>query len=167
MKPCHLGYICELMAEIKTNKWGENICQSEQACQEWALSWGLPYRYISKEKQLIVVFRPTRYYWLKETTYRNTIADSNHDVFGKDCKIDGMKFGLMSAAATMYSPDADEEINVTEIIIRELTEAGWQEAIPLSMQPKISRDGIKAVMPTILRILGKFKKVVTEKLNGY
>ena len=164
MKPCQLGYICELMAEIKINKWGEEICQSEAACQEWALSWGLPYTYIPEEKQLIVVFRATRYYWLKETTYRNSFDDG--DVFGKDCKIDGMKFGLsMSAAERMLAPDGDDELDASAIIIRELTEAGWQEAVPLSKQPKISRDGLIAVKPTITRMIGRLRNLIIDKLR--
>lgn len=166
MKPCQLGYICELMAEIKINPWGEEICQSEAACQEWALSWGLPYTYIPEEKKLIVEFRPTRYYWLKVTTYRNVLEGG--DILAKECRIDGMKFGLsMTAAERMIAPDGDDELDASAIIIRELTETGWQEAVPLSMQPKISRDGVTAVIPTILRIVGRFKKVVTEKLKGY
>jgi len=163
MKPCQLGYNCELMSQINTNKWGEKICQSEEACQEWALSWGLPYTYSPEERKLTVVFRATRYYWLKETTYRN-----EGNVFGKDCKIDGMKFGLsMAASERMVAPDGNDELNATAIIIRELTEAGWQKAIPLSMQPKITRDGLIAVKPTVLRIIGRFRNLIIDKLNAY
>jgi hypothetical protein len=163
MKPCQLGYICELTAKINTNKWGEKICESQEACQEWALSWGLPYTYSPEERKLIVEFRPTRYYWLKETVYRN---DGN--VFGADCKIYGMKFGLsMAASEKMISADGSDELDVREIIIRELTEAGWAEATSIGMQPKISRDGIIAVKPTVLRIIGRFRNSIIDKLNAY
>jgi hypothetical protein len=161
MKPCQLGYICELMAEIKTNKWGEKICQSQEACQEWGLSWGLPYTYSPEERKLTVEFKPTRYYWYKETVYRN---DGN--VFGADCKIYGMKFGLsMAASERMLSVDGGDELDVREIIIRELTQAGWAEAISIEMQPKITRDGIVAVKPTISRMLGKLRNLIIDQLR--
>jgi hypothetical protein len=67
----------------------------------------------------------------------------------------------------MISEDGGNELDVREIIIQALKAEGWAEAISIEMQPKISRDGITAVIPTILRIVGRFKKVVTEKLNGY
>lgn len=163
MKPCSLGYICELTAKINTNKWGEGICENREACEEWALSWGLPYTYNPKERKLTVEFRPTRYYFLMNTTYRN-----DENIFGADCKIDGMKFGLSRPAADhMISEDGGNELDVREIIIQALKAEGWAEAISIEMQPKISRDGITAVIPTMLRILGRLKKVVTEKLNGY
>lgn len=163
MKPCQIGYICELMADIKTNKWGEEICTSEEACQEWALSWSLPYTYNEEKRELIVIFKASRYYWLKETHYRN-----DGDVFGKDCKINGMSCGLyMTASQRMMAPSGDDELDVTAIIIRELTKVGWQEAVPLSLQPKITRDGLIAVKPTLLRIVGRFRKTIIEKLNGY
>ena len=163
MKPCQLGYNCELMSRINTNKWGEKICENQIACQEWALSWGLPYTYSPEERKLTVEFRPTRYYWLKETVYRN---DGN--VFGADCKIYGMKFGLnMAASEKMISADGSDELDVREIIIRELTEAGWAEAISIGMQPKINRDGIIAVKPTVLRMIGKFRNLIIDKLNAY
>jgi hypothetical protein len=168
MKPCHLGYICELMADIKTNKWGEKICQSENACQEWALSWGLPYTYNPEERKLTVEFRPTRYYWMKETHYRNELSTEPMAIIGQDCKIDGMKFGLsMAAAEQMLSENEGNELDVKEIIIQALTQEGWAEAISIGMQPKITRDGITAVMPTLSRMLGRFKNLIAEKLNGY
>ncbi|WP_445250844.1 hypothetical protein [Microcoleus sp. OTE_8_concoct_300] len=163
MKPCQLGYICELTAKINTNKWGEEICENREACEEWALSWGLPYTYSAEEKKLTVEFRPTRYYWLKVTTYRN---DGN--IFGADCKIDGMKFGLsMAASERMISEYGGDELDVREIIIRALSEEGWAEAVSIEMQPKISRDGIKAIKPTLLRMIGKFRKLIVEKLNRH
>jgi hypothetical protein len=150
------------MSQINTNKWGEKICQSENACQEWTLSWGLPYKYNPEERKLTVEFRPTRYYWLKETVYRN---DDN--TLAQDCKIyGGMTFGLsMAAAEKMISEDGGNELDVKKIIIQALTEEGWAEAISIEMKPKISRDGITAVIPTLSRMLGKFKNLIAEKLN--
>lgn len=163
MKPCQLGYNCELTAKINTNKWGEKICESQNACQEWALSWGLPYTYSPEEKKLTVEFRPTRYYWLKETVHRN-----NCNTFGAECKINGMKFGLsMAASERMISVDGEDELDVKEIIIRELTEAGWAEAISIGMQPKINKDGLIALKPTVLRIIGRFRNLISDKLNVY
>ena len=159
MKPCQLGYICEVTAKINTNKWGEQICESQQACEEWALSWGLPYIYSPEERKLTVEFRPTRYYWLKETVYRN---DDN--VLAADCKIYGMKFGLSMAASERMIGD---ELDVKEIIIRELTETGWAEAISIEMQPKIRRDGITAIKPTLLRMIGRFRNLIIDQVNAY
>ena len=162
MKACQLGYNCELTAKINTNKWGEKICENQNACQEWTLSWGLPYTYTPEERKLTVEFRPTRYYWLKETVHRN-----NCNTFGAECKINGMKFGLsMAASEKMISVDGDDELDVKEIIIRELTEAGWAEAISIEMQPKINRDGLIAFKPTVLRIIGRLKNLIIDKLNA-
>jgi len=159
MKPCQLGYNCELMSQININKWGDRNCANKDACQEWALSWGLPYTYSSKENRLTVVFRATRYYWLKETIQRDT-----WDSLG--CNIDGMKFGFTSPASErMISDSGDDELDIEEIIIRELTEAGWQEAVPLSKQPKISRDGLIAVKPTITRMIGRLRNLIINKLR--
>jgi len=160
MKPCQLGYNCELMSQINTNKWGDKHCENENACQEWALSWGLPYTYSEREKKLTVEFISTRYYWKK-----NTIQGDSRDSLG--CNIDGMEFGFSCPASErMLSADfGGDELDIREIIIRELTEAGWQEAVTLSMQPKITRDGLKAVKPTITRIIGRLKFLIADKLR--
>jgi hypothetical protein len=79
-----------------------------------------------------------------------------------------MKFGLsMAASERMISRDGSDELDVREIIIRELTKAKWAEAISIEMQPKISRDGIIAVKPTVLRMIGKFRNLIIDKLNAY
>ena len=162
MKPCQLGYTCELMAEVKTNKWNEKICQIEQACQEWALSWALPYRYNAEKKELIVVIKASRYYWLQVTTYRN-----GENEFGKDCKINGMECGLyMTASQRMIAPGGEDELDASEIILKELTEAGWQEGVSISMQPKIARDGIAAVISTMKRTIGRLRNLIIDKLKS-
>ena len=159
MKPCQLGYNCELMSQININNWGDKHCANENACKEWALSWGLPYTYSSKENTLTVIFRPTRYYWLKETIKRDT-----RDSLG--CDIDEMKFGFTCPASErMISESGDDGLDIRQIIIRELTEAGWQEAVTISMQPKITRDGLIAVKPTIARMIGRLRNLIVDKLR--
>jgi len=161
MKPCQLGYICELTAKINTNKWGEEICENREACEEWTLSWGLPYTYNAEERKLTVEFTPSRYYWLKVTTHRN-----EGNVFGAACRIDGMKFGL-SMTTREQIRSSNDGVDIEKIIIQALTEEGWGEPVSIGMQPKISRDGITAIIPTLSRMLGRFRKMIIETLNGY
>lgn len=159
MKECQLGYDCQSMAKITTNKWGEKHCENQNACEEWALSWGLPYRYSVEEKTLTVEFRPTRYYWRQYT-----IQGDSWDSWG--CNINGMEFGFSCPASEkMISDLGDDELDIREIIIRELTNAGWQEAVTLGLQPKITRDGLIAVKPTILRIIGRVRNLIIDKLR--
>jgi hypothetical protein len=157
---CQLGYDCQSMAQIIANKWGDKHCDNENACKEWALSWGLPYRYSAEEKILTVEFRPTRYYWRKET-----IEGASWDI--RTCRINGMEFGYSCPASErMMSADfGSDELDIKDIIIRELTEAGWQEAITLGLQPKITRDGLIAVKPTVLRIIGRLRNLIIDKLR--
>jgi hypothetical protein len=147
------------MSQININKWGDRHCDNENACQEWALSWGLPYTYSATEKMLTVEFRPTRYYWKKQT-----IQGDLWDSWG--CNIKGMEFGFSCPASErMMSDLGDDELDIKEIIIRELTHAGWEEAVALSLQPKITRDGLIAVKPTILRIIGRVRNLIIDKLR--
>jgi hypothetical protein len=77
-----------------------------------------------------------------------------------------MEFGFSCPASErMMSDLGDDELDIRKIIIRELTEEGWQEAVTLSMQPKITRDGLEAVKPTITRIIGRVKNLIADKLR--
>ncbi len=160
MKPCPLGYNCEYMSQVNTDKWGDKHCENENACKEWALSWGLPYKYLQKEKTLVVEFKPHRYYWAKEVQKLNP-WDS------WVCDINGMEFGWSCPASDkMMTWDFEsDELDITAIIIQELTNAGWQEAVPLSLKPKLSTHGIIALKPTILTIISKVKNSIVDRLR--
>lgn len=122
----------------------EVSCLNEDACENFSLSWGLPYEYNLKERILIVKDCPARFYWEKET--------QAHLWNWHNCQINGMEAGWYCEAPNI---DSYERIDYKKMIKREWKKAGWASAIP---NPKF--EEYKAKKNLIMEILN-----LTERLE--
>ena len=118
---CPLNYSCQLMGAY-TDDEGNNKCENEEACENFGLSWNLPYEY-DEEGVLTVTNNPTRFYWKKEL---NGTKDFNLE--NAYCPIKGMEAGFYYRAPYI---NEEEKIDYRKIIRAEWKKAGWEQAITI------------------------------------
>ena len=131
MEPCPLNYSCELMCEILVNEFtGEKSCQNESTCEQFSLSWDLPYEYYPKENLLVVQDTRFTYFWNKEVLRMNRM---NWNC--KVCPINGMEAGsyVMADSNIILSPGS---ISIHKQMRIEMEEAGWMAAVSIK-RPQI------------------------------
>lgn len=126
MEHCPLNYNCELMCETVVNEFtGEKTCTNESTCEQYSLSWGLPYEYYPEKKLLIVQDTRFRYFWDKEV-----LRMDRRNWNCKVCPIDGMIAGNYTVASSSM-PFRIGTVSIHEQMRIELKEAGWMPAVSI------------------------------------
>ncbi len=111
------------MCEVTSNFIGDSRCQNESACEEFSLSWGLPYEYYPKENLLVVQNTTFIYYWEKEVLRMNWNC--------KVCPINGMEAGNYDVAPYSSLPINHGNISIDSQMKIEMQKAGWMAAVPI------------------------------------
>jgi len=117
MIECPLGYTCELMCNQYIDDEGNFRCENDEACEQFGLSWNLPYEYDEDEKILTVTNDPVSFHWQKEI--------GKSPKFESHCHINGMQAGFYYRAMSI---DTEEIIDYRQIIRREWQKTGWSAA---------------------------------------
>jgi len=146
MKPCQLGYNCELMSPININKWGNKYCENEEACEHFTISWNLPYEY-DEEGALVVTNDPARFYWKKDLN-----AKSDFELERAYCPINGMVAGFYYRAVNI---DEHEKIDSRQLIRVEWKKAGWEMASPIRETEEQTR---------VRKLNAEVRKIINEIL---
>jgi hypothetical protein len=132
MKPCPINYNCESMSEVCINEFsGEASCKNEVTCEQYSLSWGLPYEYFAEENLLVVKKTIFRYFWSKEVLK----MDRRHGNC-KVCPINGMEAGNYIEAHSELAL-RPKGINIRNQIKIEMEQEGWMAAAPIESKPKV------------------------------
>jgi len=116
---CPLNYNCQLMRAY-TDDEGNTKCENDEACENFGLSWNLPYEY-DEDGVLTVTNDPARFYWKKDLNG----GRENFNLENPYCPIKGMEAGFYYRGINV---DEEEKIDYREIIRAEWKKAGWEEA---------------------------------------
>lgn len=118
---CPLNYNCQLMG-VYTDEEGKTKCENDEACENFGLSWNLPYEY-DEDGVLTVTNDPARFHWIKDLE-----GTKHFNLDNPYCPIKGMEAGFYYRAACI---DEEEKIDYRQIIKAEWKKAGWEEASPI------------------------------------
>jgi hypothetical protein len=118
---CPLNYNCQLMGAY-TDDEGNTKCENDESCENFGLSWNLPYEY--EDGVLTVTNNPARFYWKKDLNG----GRKNFNLENPYCPIKGMEAGFYYRGINV---DEEEKIDYREIIRAEWKKAGWEEASPI------------------------------------
>jgi hypothetical protein len=140
---CPLNYNCQLMGAY-TDDEGNTKCENDEACENFGLSWNLPYEY-DEDGVLVVTNDPTRFYWEKEL---NGTKDFNLE--NPYCPIKGMEAGFYYR--TPYINE-EEKIDYRQIIRAEWKKAGWEQASPIC-------DGETEAQKRCRKLSAEIKKLI-------
>jgi hypothetical protein len=110
------------MGEITEDTEGNCECENKEGCENFTLSWNLPYEY-DEDGALTVTNDPARFWWKKDLN-----AKSNFELDNAYCPIKGMEAGFYYRAVNI---DEEEKIDYRQIIRAEWKKAGWEMASPI------------------------------------
>jgi hypothetical protein len=120
------------MSEVCINEFsGEASCKNEATCEQYSLSWELPYEYFAEKNLLVVKKTLFRYFWNKEVLK----MDWRHGNL-KVCPINGMEAGNYIEAHSSLALRPQGLIISNQIKI-EMEQEGWMAAVSIESKPKL------------------------------